>query len=205
MSGPVHPPIVRWLLLPLVLTAAGGLAAGAWELAAVDARSAPGELAAFGAGVGLGASLCLMATRRRSLRLLLSPAAALIAQMGMFALWEALRTGSAPELRSWMLQWFEPDVLPLAALPAPVLVFCHAACEARGASWPSLLAYPLLLFPTALVAVIPYGVWPHLPYSGCLAALGIGQALGMAAVLRLSRKLSPAGEPGGPGREAPRS
>ncbi len=205
MSGPVHPPIVRWLLLPLILTAAGALAAGAWEAAAVDPRSAPGELTAFGAGLGLGASLCLAATRRRSLRLLLSPVAALLAQMGMFALWEALRTGAAPELRSWLLQWIEPGVLPLAALPAPVLVFCHSACEDRNASRPALLAYPLLLFPTALVAVIPYGVWPHFPYSGCVAAVAVGQALGMAAVLRLSRKLSPAAAPAGPGREGPRT
>ncbi len=184
-------PIVRWFLRPLVLTAAGGLAAGAWEAAAVDPRSAPGELTAFGAGLGLGASACLALTRRRALRLLLAPVAGLLAQAVGFAVWEAIRGDVLPDGWRWLTGVLEPTVLALFALPATALVFCHAFYESRPNLRTALLGYPLMLFLTALVAVIPYGSWPHLPYSGCLAAVGVGQALGMAAVHRLCGCLDP--------------
>ena len=181
-----HPPIVRWLFLPLLLGLGGGLVCG---IAAIwDPRQQPLPSFAMGAGYGVGVGTALGIAQNLYLRWFLAAILSLPATSAALAM-----TGhmGAPA-KDFLLLFLAFNLWPAIALPSALLAACHAGQERWGGRhrWAFLAAWAM----TSLVLLL--GGWIlsrfmqglHLRYFPCL---GLGQAIGMSAALRLSRMLGP--------------
>ena len=182
-----HPPIVRWVLLPTLLTLAGAL--GGIPEFLFSGRGNGVESATIGVGFGLGAAVSTSVGGPWVLRALLATAAAIPGTAAALALSAfLLGVGSLPAPLMLMKE-FVVHYPSLFVLPSAALAGGHRLLERRwgspNAGRLAFLGYPLIVGAAALAAVESMGIGAS-PITRFFAALGATQALGMAAALRIS-------------------